>query len=868
MPPVPDESDDPEPTPSEMPTLLGSSPSLEDGTHAAHAPPPGYATPRTSGGTLQPGAVPLHLQKFGDFEAIAKIGQGGMGAVYRARQISLDRQVALKVLPGDLQDDENYVERFQREATLAAQLNHPHIVRVFSFGEFEGCHFIAMELIEGENLRQRLKRGALDPLEALRICAAVAQGLQHGWQTAQIIHRDIKPANILLTERGEVKVGDLGLAKSLLTNTSGLTQTGAAMGTAHYMSPEQARGEKPLDVRTDIYSLGCTLYEMLTGRPPYEGTDGVSLIHQHLHAPLPAILKVMPSCPLPLARLVGKMLKKQRPERQQSYEELLEQIASVTAFIEGGGVVAGAEQRIAQWREIGSGIPAGKANASSAESAILTYVTLAAILAALGIAGFFIYKVAAKRPAAPPVAAKATPKPPLPAPISTAPAAASSSPEPKSGISSSAASTAIKLWDGPEKIKPTDKIRWQDNAVWLDGHQDLRFEERPSRDAIIRASIRMNPDAVAPQIALRTIGSSTAKTARRYFLALSDSRFVQLQSATSGSLRLVHEWPLPRNYAPDEWARLELRAIGNELTVSIDSQSLGAVQDTSQPQAGGVWIYATANGYFRDIEYIPLDGSTPATATKDAPFMNSLGMKFVPVPITGGPTDGQRVLFSVWETRVQDYEVFVKETGRELVKPDFDQAPTHPAVGVTWEDTTAFCAWLTERERKAGKLGASEVYRLPSDHEWSCAVGIGDREDAAKLPAEKHIKIKEYPWGSQWPPPDDSGNYASEEARPLQEAGQLSFVLKAVLPGYRDGFATTAPVGSYAPGRFGLHDFGGNAREWCLGWFDAAQERRVARGGPWNGYDKWDLQSSGRAGVPPTERRDNIGFRVVLAPAP
>ena len=169
----------------------------------------------------------------------------------------------------------------------------------------------------------------------------------------------------------------------------------------------------------------------------------------------------------------------------------------------------------------------------------------------------------------------------------------------------------------------------------------------------------------------------------------------------------------------------------------------------------------------------------PAAATKEAarpstdprespppprPWVNSLGMKFVPVPITGGPTDGKRVLFSIWETRVQDYEVFASETKREWPNSASVRDATHPAVNVSWEDATAFCAWLTERERKVGRLGANEVYRLPSDHEWSCAVGVGAEEDATKTPSEKNARIGNvYPWGAVWPPPAGAGNFRGEE---------------------------------------------------------------------------------------------------------
>ncbi len=258
----------------------------------------------------------------------------------------------------------------------------------------------------------------------------------------------------------------------------------------------------------------------------------------------------------------------------------------------------------------------------------------------------------------------------------------------------------------------------------------------------------------------------------------------------------------------------------------------------------------------------PQVSQSPASATKGAPFVNTLGMKFVPVPIAGGPTGGQRVLFSVWETRVQDYEVFAKETRHKAPKPEFPQGPTHPVVGMSWDDAQAFCKWLTERERKSGKLAANESYRLPSDHEWSCAVGIGDREDAAQLPEEKNQKITDvFPWGTVWPPPAGAGNFSGEEV-----SGQETWPDQKVLRGHRDDFPATAPVGSFAAERLGLFDLGGNVREWCEDWFDAKQEGRVMRGASFDIAAGAFLRSSYRSSVPAISRfHRSGGFRVVLA---
>lgn len=240
-------------------------------------------------------------------------------------------------------------------------------------------------------------------------------------------------------------------------------------------------------------------------------------------------------------------------------------------------------------------------------------------------------------------------------------------------------------------------------------------------------------------------------------------------------------------------------------------------------------------------------------------------MKFVPVPIVGGPGAGQRVLFSVWDTRVQDYATFAAETERFWAKPEFEQGPTHPVVMVSWDDATAFCAWLTERERKAGHLGANVRYRLPSDHEWSRGVGIGDREDPAMLPAQNDQKLQGvFPWDSTWPPPDHTGNYSSEELQPARDAGKYSWTARD-MPGYHDGFAETSPVDSFAANRFGLHDMGGNVWQWCEDWFDSEHKERVLRGASWVNGTPGSLRSSYRNHYPTNNRGNHCGFRCVLA---
>ncbi|MGV3663351.1 MAG: SUMF1/EgtB/PvdO family nonheme iron enzyme [Prosthecobacter sp.] len=249
---------------------------------------------------------------------------------------------------------------------------------------------------------------------------------------------------------------------------------------------------------------------------------------------------------------------------------------------------------------------------------------------------------------------------------------------------------------------------------------------------------------------------------------------------------------------------------------------------------------------------------------------NSLGMKFLPVTIRGGPTDRQQVLFSIWHTRLQDYQGFARETGRGWAKPFFEQGPDHPAVNVSWHDANAFCAWLTEKERKAGKIPADQSYRLPGDREWSCAVGISELEDATRDRPDNQIgrKAAIYPWGAQAERPNHVGNYLSVEALPLLTRSELYSNSLAVPPAYYDGHATTCPVGSYQANHLGLHDMGGNVWQWMAEESPPpAINNRILRGASWETPFLYGIALTRREGGPSTQGRDDVGFRVVLASA-
>lgn len=273
-----------------------------------------------------PGAD-LTGRTLGEFEILRKIGAGGMGQVYLARQLSLKRQVALKLLRKDLAGNATAMLRFQAEAEAVATLNHPNIVQVYGAGECDGLRYMALEYVEGRNLREHLARKGPPELPiALSIFRQVALALQKAHEGG-LVHRDIKPENILVTRKVEVKVTDFGLSRFFTGGESvHLTQSGVTLGTPLYLSPEQAQGQE-VDHRSDLYSLGVTSYHLLCGEPPFRGATALEVALKHLTDVPRPLGELRPDLPADLCALVHRLMAKKPGDRPQSARELLRELA-------------------------------------------------------------------------------------------------------------------------------------------------------------------------------------------------------------------------------------------------------------------------------------------------------------------------------------------------------------------------------------------------------------------------------------------------------------------------------------------------------------------------------------------------------------
>ena len=881
------------------------------------------------------------------------LGRGGMGAVYRAMQKSLDRPVAIKLLPPELSADPEFEARFKREAKAMARLNHPNIVQIYDFGQTEGGHYyFVMEFVEGVDLHHFIREGNLDSEGALNAVSQICDALQYAHEKG-FVHRDIKPANIFLNTEGVLKVGDFGLAKLVdgetlsATEQLGLTMTGVAMGTPHYIAPEQlsAEGTTTTDHRADIYSLGVMFYEMLTGDLPRGAFKSPSERNEQIDVRIDGVVyRAMDSDPA---------------DRYQSAADLRSDVdviratnplecGGLTPLLEEEGVNKG-EKRLSEERLPQKGKSPGKVSKSGVKPPHSKRLALIAVLTSLiAVAGIVWWAMSGNggnttsgkgTPDAQPnlqVAAtrneeqKTTNLKSIPgftqrleaylksrnekltalaaqyakALDSKLNAAADAGDlklakafrEEKQTLSalqqtlldgganpveSAGASTDLPelVADAPDALRTLrktwtvehDKIRTD-----LDGklnqslkalESELTMAREFSKAEMVMGYREGKVHSILglikkPKVQYWWIGKQLSPKGRAKEKA-GIWEFFPNGIATLTSPVFKYKGPLSYTWeiiGDDNIVKVTDRTGNNEEFFFLKSEKSAVKANRRNPKDPNyVEVSLEVIGSTKN-QMNPGAGSTPvaASATKAKPFENSLGMKFVPVPITGGPTDGKKVLFSIWETRVMDYRVFAEETKRQWPKPDFEQGDDHPAVMVSWEDAVAFCEWLTERERMAEKIGAKDVFRLPSDHEWSCAVGIGGEEDAKMLPFEKRFNGSKLPGSGAWPPKEQVGNL-----RGVENAQSDDF-RKPILDDYKDDFIYTSPVGSFPPNQFQIFDLTGNAFEWIGDWFETKKERKVQRGGSYQDGGKGNLYLASRIPIKPNETWSDRGFRAVL----
>lgn len=263
------------------------------------------------------------------YKIVGRLGAGAMAVVYKAKQLSLNRMVAIKVLPKRFTENPEYVERFYKEGQAAGKLNHPNIVQAIDVGEAGGYHYFVMEYVEGKTIADDLSAGKVfDEGEALEIIIQVARALAHA-HARGLIHRDVKPKNIMISKDGAVKLADMGLARETADIEAAQTEAGKAYGTPYYISPEQVRGRVDIDGRADIYGLGATFYHMVTGRVPFMADDSTEVMRKHLREPLIPPDHINTTLSAGVSEVIETMMAKRREDRYKNVEELLIDLESI-----------------------------------------------------------------------------------------------------------------------------------------------------------------------------------------------------------------------------------------------------------------------------------------------------------------------------------------------------------------------------------------------------------------------------------------------------------------------------------------------------------------------------------------------------------
>jgi len=266
-------------------------------------------------------SIATKAQQIPGFQILGKLGSGAMATVFKARQLSLDRIVAIKVLPKKLGENPEFVDRFYKEGRAAARLNHNNIVQAIDVGEAGGYHYFVMEYIDGKTVYDDLAAHRVySEREALRINIQIAQALEHA-SARGFVHRDVKPKNVMLTRDGVGKLADMGLARETADMKAAMAEAGRAYGTPYYISPEQIRGELNIDFRADMYSLGATFYHMVTGKVPFDGTTPAAVMHKHLKEPLTPPDHVVPTLSSGIGEVIERMMAKKREHRYASWSD-------------------------------------------------------------------------------------------------------------------------------------------------------------------------------------------------------------------------------------------------------------------------------------------------------------------------------------------------------------------------------------------------------------------------------------------------------------------------------------------------------------------------------------------------------------------
>jgi serine/threonine protein kinase/formylglycine-generating enzyme required for sulfatase activity len=918
--------------------------------------------------------------------SVMELGHGAMGITYKAFDTNLRCHVALKVISTAYLNDATAAERFLREARAAAQLRHRNVASVFHLGRHADSYFYVMEFIEGETVDERVKReGPLPAPFALEIASQAASALIAAHKQG-LVHRDIKPSNLMLVREDDdemlVKLIDFGLVKSALVGSTGALTSSGFVGTPYFASPEQL-DQHAEDIRSDIYSLGITLWFMLTGKPTFIGSVA-SVIAQHLDK-VPAFdsLAVLPGSVVGVLR---KMLEKDVEQRIQTPQELRAELKRCLDILQVAGRTAEAAPATVSYDEAFETIglssthglrpkaqagavlgeryrliedldPTNSGNAFHAEdiqqrqrvrvrivncdagdfvrvkeqvarlqsASHPNFITVLSAdhagafgyLVSEWLEGFALLDLLRARH-------ELTLRETLALLDQIAPTIDAAR---DLGVRLALDLRNVFIHFPEGFAEPDEHVilrcplaEWPAFVVKIDplgGLDEIEELNAACERTIVNPAERGRPDAIAQLAALTydLLGgkpgasgplsnvSEAGNTALRRALSGQDHfatarDFVEAlrRSTASDAARHTHPviardpakasvappapHPLPADETKAESPRPPVIAHSPADTARMLWSRHRVLLFLGTAGVAALVVIGALALSNRKPAPLPSPNETPASSPAakppplaqgvppkpGQPWKNSLDMRYVPLG---------DIHFAITETRVKDFAAFVQETGYDAEggmdslqrdgfkqhghswkNPGFAQSPEHPVVGISYEDTKYFCDWLTRKERGEGALTPAQLYRLPTDREWSEAAGCANERGAT--PEERSGKLKAFVWGAG-PMRDNVANFAGSEAASEAPNGW------PVIAGYHDDTARTKVVPSHGPNARGIYDLGGNVWEWCLDRFNKTNNWRVLRGGSWATSKPQELSLSFRRGYDPSFRHDDIGFRCVIA---
>ncbi len=732
-------------------------------------------------------------QKFGGgrYELVRRLGQGGMGDVWLANDLQLNKPVALKFLADRIRLDPRALKLLRDEVVLCQELSHPNVLRIYDWKEHaDEPVFVAMEYVDGGTLEERLIEqpgGYFSWIALAPYAKQLCDGLKYA-HDRKVVHRDIKPRNLLITGRNVLKLADFGLARVAAAGAAGSADRTSGAGTLAYMSPQQRAGDQAT-VADDIYAVGATLYELLTGSPP-PSLPPRQPVRQTTWPKAPMVrdavgLRGPCDVPKPVQEAIAACLEFERGRRPWNVYQLAQRM--------------GLEQ--SDWGEAPAAGPRGPQPTSKwwPRIKIATFIGLGYALLLL-VGPRVMERVWTK------------PNEQLRAPEAKLPPVLAESPPPQPAVNPPAANgppvpvtLAVTITNvtapPPTPSPPTSPV--------------VAIASPPVTNEVAKPVIKTQPTAQIVRIGDPLV----------------------LRAEIVGAPALAYQWlkdtkPLANGTASALLLQPVVEGTAGDYVLVIKSAG-GAV--TSQVATVKV---------------------LPALPQAGKPWINSLGIPFVPLP-------GNSLLIACWETRVRDFERMptnrlVQRVGRPGFV-SFQKDKDEPVVMVSWRDATNYCAWLTELERNSNHLDASCRYRLPEDKEWSRMAGLPP-EEQGRTPRERmnwwNLATAERRARIHPDPPVGTWNVAGVEWKGVPVLANQRFD-----PGHDDRVPYTAPVDSSATNALGLHHLFGNVSEWCQ---DELAGERWFRGASWKSESRRQLELFWRGEADAASMRDDVGFRLAL----